>query len=60
VARADLAALTSRSDPALVAELMVVGTVMGDALLAGLRRLAQQHETTALFPNGAPTDGEEK
>lgn len=56
IARADLAALAERSSPALVAELMVVGTVMGDALLAGLRRLAQEHETAALFP-AAPTAG---
>jgi DNA-binding transcriptional MerR regulator len=50
IARADLAALTSRDRPDLIAELMVVGTVMGDALAAGLRRLAQQNETAAVFP----------
>lgn len=50
VARADLAALRSREDPTQIAELMVVGTVLGDTLFAGLRRLAQQHETTLVFP----------
>ena len=50
VARADLAALRGRDDPTQIAELMVVGTVMGDTLFAGLRRLAQQHETTLVFP----------
>jgi hypothetical protein len=50
VARADLAALRDGGDPAGIAELMVVGTVMGDTLFAGLRRLAQQHETTLAFP----------
>jgi DNA-binding transcriptional MerR regulator len=50
VARADLAALSTRSRPDEITELMVVGTVMGDALLAGLRRLAQQNETAAAFP----------
>ena len=50
IARADLTALTTRTRPDLVAELMVVGTVVGDALLAGLRRLAHQDETTEHFP----------
>ncbi|RXZ45209.1 MerR family transcriptional regulator [Agromyces binzhouensis] len=50
IARADLAALTDRESPALAAELMVVGTVVGDALIAGLRRLAHQEATAELFP----------
>jgi DNA-binding transcriptional MerR regulator len=50
IARADLVALTTRTRPDLVAELMVVGTVLGDALIAGLRRLAQENETAELFP----------
>jgi DNA-binding transcriptional MerR regulator len=50
IARADLMALTTRTRPDLVAELMVVGTVLGDALIAGLRRLAQENETAELFP----------
>jgi DNA-binding transcriptional MerR regulator len=50
IARADLVALTTRTRPDLVAELMVVGTVLGDALIAGLRRIAQENETAELFP----------
>lgn len=50
IAKADLEALTTRENPDSIAELMVVGTVLGDALLAGLRRLAQQNETTTVFP----------
>ena len=53
VARADLAALTTRSRPDLVAELMVVGTVLGDSLLAGLRRLAHESVTSEFFPEPA-------
>ncbi|MFV0375400.1 MerR family transcriptional regulator [Microbacterium sp.] len=58
-ADADLNALTTRSGADEVAELMVVGTALGDPLFAGLRRLAQQHATTSLFPhtnaNGTPS-----
>lgn len=50
IARADLSALIGRQSPALTAELMVVGTVVGDALIAGLRRLAHQEATAELFP----------
>ena len=49
-AAADLHALTTLTDPDQVAELMVVGTVLGDPLFAGLRRLAQQDATSELFP----------
>ncbi len=56
-AAADLHALTTRSETDRVAELMVVGTVLGDPLFAGLRRLAQQDATTELFPvPGTPRD----
>ena len=58
VARADLAALGTRSRPDEITELMVVGTVMGDTLLAGVRRLAQQDETAAAFPLGDECDRE--
>ncbi|GAA1752138.1 MerR family transcriptional regulator [Agromyces humatus] len=50
IARADLSALIGRESPELTAELMVVGTVVGDALIAGLRRLAHQEATAELFP----------
>ena len=49
-ARADLVALTTRREPDAIAELMVVGTVLGDPLFAGLRRLAQQDATHEHFP----------
>lgn len=59
VADADLNALTTLSSPDEVAELMVVGTALGDPLFAGLRRLAHQHATSTLFPtidqNGSPS-----
>ena len=54
IARADLSALLERGNPALMAELMVVGTVVGDALIAGLRRLAHQDGTAELFPVPGP------
>ena len=50
IADADLEALRERESPDLVAELMVVGTVLGDTLIAGLRRLAQESATEHLFP----------
>ena len=53
-AAADLRALSGRSDRDAVAELMVVGTVLGDPLFAGLRRLAQQDATRDAFPGPAP------
>lgn len=50
VAAADLQALDSRDDLDGVAELMVVGTVLGDPLFAGLRRLAHEDATHSLLP----------
>jgi len=49
-ATADLHALTALSDPDELTELMVVGTVLGDPLFAGLRRLAHENSTHHLFP----------
>ncbi|MET4639016.1 MerR family transcriptional regulator [Mycetocola sp. 2940] len=57
IARADVAALQSRDRPDLIAELMVVGTVLGDALVAGLRRLAHESVTAELFPVTAREPG---
>lgn len=48
-ARADLQALSLLSRQDQIAELMVVGTVLGDPLFAGLRRLAQQDATQEIF-----------
>lgn len=50
IAHADVSALRDRETAELTAELMIVGTVLGDALVAGLRRLAQQDATADLFP----------
>ncbi|MDA3803290.1 MerR family transcriptional regulator [Clavibacter sp. CT19] len=49
-AEADLAAVRARPDRTAMAELMVVGTVLGDELAAGLRRIAQ---ATVAMPAGA-------
>lgn len=49
-ASADLQALQTRAAPDEIAELMVVGTALGDVLFAGLRRLAQENATHAVFP----------
>ncbi|OUE27236.1 MerR family transcriptional regulator [Clavibacter michiganensis] len=53
-AEADLAAVRGRPDRTAMAELMVVGTVLGDQLAAGLRRIAQ---ATASSPAWASTGG---
>lgn len=60
IARVDLASLMTQTTPESIAELMVVGTVMGDVLSAGLRRLAHEVETSAVFPTAEPqeSDGE--
>ena len=50
IAQADLGALTTRDSPVLVLELMAVGTVMGDVLMSGLRRLAQESAAATVFP----------
>jgi DNA-binding transcriptional MerR regulator len=53
-ADADLAAVRGRPDRTAMAELMVVGTVLGDQLAAGLRRIAQ---ATVSSPAWASTSG---
>jgi DNA-binding transcriptional MerR regulator len=50
VAEADLRALETRDGVDAVAELMVVGTVLGDPLFGGLRRLAHEDATHTLRP----------
>jgi DNA-binding transcriptional MerR regulator len=45
VAEADIAAVGAIADPAERTELMVVGTVLGDSLSLGLRRIAQADRT---------------
>lgn len=54
LAQADLTAiaeLAARDGADSVVELMVVGTVMGDDLISGLRRIAQEHETARIESN---------
>jgi DNA-binding transcriptional MerR regulator len=59
IAAADLDCITKDVDvsSARAAQTVVVGTVLGDALLAGLRRMAQAHESHRRFgpPPGSPS-----
>lgn len=59
VAAADLAAVASAPDQTEMTNVVVVGTVLGDALFAGLRRIAQEAESFRLFPlpEGSPAPG---
>jgi DNA-binding transcriptional MerR regulator len=50
IAEADLAAVARRPDRASMVETVVVGESLGDTLLAGLRRIAQEHISRSLFP----------
>ena len=49
IAAADLDEIESRSDRAAKAETVVVGTALGDALISGLRRAAQEHVTSQRY-----------
>jgi DNA-binding transcriptional MerR regulator len=50
VAEADLDQVAARSSREAMAETVVVGTVLGDALFAGLRRAAQEHVSALRHP----------
>ncbi len=50
VAAADVGLLTTLSEADQIAELMVVGTVLGDPIFSGFRQLAHEHATHDLFP----------
>jgi len=50
IARGDLAAVARTTDVAGMASTVVVGTILGDALNASLRRIAQEHVSYELFP----------
>lgn len=50
VAAADLAAVAGAHDEAEMTTVVVVGTILGDALFAGLRRIAQEAESFRRFP----------
>lgn len=56
VAAADLTALITLSDPDAITELMVVGSILGDPLFAGLRRIAQENATHHIFPTEQKRD----
>jgi DNA-binding transcriptional MerR regulator len=50
VAEADLDQVEARGSREAMAETVVIGTVLGDALLSGLRRAAQEHVSTLRHP----------
>jgi DNA-binding transcriptional MerR regulator len=50
VAQADLDAVARQPDVSAMAETVVAGTVLGDAMFAALRRIAQEHVTSERFP----------
>lgn len=56
VARADLNAVAARLERAAMVETVVVGEALGDTLMAGLRRMAQEHVSHELFPIQLPID----
>jgi DNA-binding transcriptional MerR regulator len=53
IAAADLAGVALSTTVESMAETVVVGTVLGDALVSSLRRMAQEHISSQLFPNPA-------
>jgi DNA-binding transcriptional MerR regulator len=71
VAAADLDAVGQRPDLEAMAETVVIGTILGDALMAGLRRIAQEHVARTLYDSAVdyptptrrtqedPSEGEE-
>jgi DNA-binding transcriptional MerR regulator len=59
-AEADIDELQTRPDRLAQAETVVVGTVLGDALFAAFRRLAQEHITSLRFGGGPTTPEIEK
>lgn len=50
VATADLDAVGMQPDVSAMAETVIAGTVLGDALFAALRRIAQEHVTSKRYP----------
>ncbi|HEY2223558.1 MerR family transcriptional regulator [Actinomycetospora sp.] len=59
VARREVAAVVDRGDRARTVEGAVVGTVLGDSLLAALRRLAQEHCSHELLGGRAGADAQD-
>ncbi|WP_405699872.1 MerR family transcriptional regulator [Streptomyces sp. NBC_00069] len=54
IAAADLAFVARRQQPEDLVERVVVGTVLGDAMLAALRRIAQVDASARRYPPQAP------
>lgn len=61
VARSDLAAVSSAGDITAMTDIVVIGTMLGDSLLSGLRRIAQESESQRRFsaPPASLADSEE-
>lgn len=51
IANADMQTVLHAGDRQRMTETVVVGTVLGDSLLAGLRRMAHSEASCVLFPN---------
>ena len=56
VADADLDAVAASRSRERMGETVVVGTVLGDGLLAGLRRIAQEHQSRRRYAGRATSD----
>ena len=54
VARGDLATVGLQPNRARMSETVVVGTVLGDSLFAGLRRMAQEDAAHRLYAGEQP------
>ncbi|MGV8969250.1 MAG: MerR family transcriptional regulator [Microbacteriaceae bacterium] len=57
LAAADLAAVVESGERTAMVETVVIGTVLGDSLMAGVRRLAQEHASHVAFPDVSPFVG---
>jgi DNA-binding transcriptional MerR regulator len=57
VARFEVASVIERGDPVRMLELVVLGTVLGEAVFAALRLLAHEHESAVQLDPGAATPG---
>ncbi|GAB4009102.1 hypothetical protein GCM10029992_67240 [Glycomyces albus] len=56
VARSDIELLTEQDEPDRLLETMILGTVIGDALFAALRRIAQAETSIRTFEKGGPDE----
>lgn len=59
IARQDLAAVgRAAATRTRIAETVVVGTVLGDAMLLGMRRIAQEHASRSMMPSLPDASGD--